>query len=1283
LRSPPSSLFLVFRVFVAFCICRSGRAETAVPGSQRIIHEFWSFKEGAPEVVESLAQTTDGYLWLGAESGLFRFDGVRFERFQSPFGDQLPATDISSLFAPRTGGLWIGYRFGAGFSFLKNGKLINLRPSSATGTVNGFAQDRRGIVWAATGRGVWRFDGSSWQQNPYEWEPQFGAAAQVGFDRDGILWVLTERKGAEYGSNLFYLPPGSPKFRKAGNNLFVIGFTRDADRNVLTTHDKRTVEPGSDLELEDSLPSIPILRKNSEQLVDGHNGIWVASIEDPLFRHPAGEPLAESVGRASLSNSQTWEFDPYRYSGMVDHEGSVWYGSVRGVHRFAYSSLMQLQLPEAHHWFTLAPDERGSVWISTGNANGNSTLYRVADGKVESKRPQHGVANFAYGAPDKTFWFAGEGGLWHMAGGRLTRIQLPPALPHGDQYLQAMTQDRSGGMWVAFWNHGLYRLDHGVWTENGGRRDLPSQRVHVEFTDTLGRIWFASRNNVLAVLDGDRVRTFGPSDGIQIGDITAICGRGSEIWIGGEFGLQHFDHGRFHSINAVDRESLHGISGIVETANGDLWVNGLGGIFHIRRGEAIEALRNSGYQISGERFGRGEGLPGLAPQYRPLPSAIEGTDGRLWFTVNNGVVWIDPARTSNKAAPPPVTIESVSADDKGYPVASPIRLPARTSSVQIGYAAVSLSDPAGIRFRYKLSETDKDWHEAATSTPVSYRNLPPGSYHFVVAGSDTNGLWSDNTATAEFTVLPAFYQTNWFRSLCAVIFLALLWAAYQFRVRQFQRESRQLRDVIDTIPAMAWSALPDGSVDFINRRWLEFSGFSPDQSLGWGWADAIHPEDRAPFVEAWRGAIASGKPVEAEARMRSAAGQYRWLLFRGVPQHDRSGKIVKWYGKSTDIDDRKRAEETLRESEARFKTFADHATDAFFLIGNQGMVLDVNRQACESLGYTRGELIGMTVSGFDASADDALFKWIGERLEAGVVCAFETSHRRSDETVFPVEVRIRPFWQGGHRLHLALARDITERRRAEEERERLRQVEADLAHINRVSMMGELAASIAHEVNQPLSGIVSNGSACLRWLAADAPEVDEIREAVRDIVRDGKRAGEVIARIRALTKRTSPPRERLDVNEIVREVLAIAGDEAKRKSVVIRTQFADDLSSISGDRVQLQQVVLNLVMNAIESMGSVSQRQLAISTRNIDPDQVQVTVEDSGTGLAPDTMARIFEPFFTTKSGGMGMGLSISRSIVQNHGGRLWATADGGPGTTFHFTLPRYIGAADVRAAGV
>jgi signal transduction histidine kinase len=257
---------------------------------------------------------------------------------------------------------------------------------------------------------------------------------------------------------------------------------------------------------------------------------------------------------------------------------------------------------------------------------------------------------------------------------------------------------------------------------------------------------------------------------------------------------------------------------------------------------------------------------------------------------------------------------------------------------------------------------------------------------------------------------------------------------------------------------------------------------------------------------------------------------------------------------------------------------------------------------------------------------------------------------------------------------IGTAIDVTERKRAEEERDRLRQLEADLAHINRVSLMGELASSIAHEVNQPLSGVVSNANACLRWLTGDAPNLEEVREAARRIVRDGKRAAEVIARIRALAKRAETPQARLDLNETMREVLVLVGDEAKREGARIHTDFADDLSPVAGDQVQLQQVVLNLVMNGIEAMSSVGERarELVITTRNLDPDQVQVTVDDSGIGLDPDVRDKIFAPFYTTKPGGMGMGLSISRSILEAHGGRLWATAKDGPGAVFHFTLPRY-----------
>ena len=504
----------------------------------------------------------------------------------------------------------------------------------------------------------------------------------------------------------------------------------------------------------------------------------------------------------------------------------------------------------------------------------------------------------------------------------------------------------------------------------------------------------------------------------------------------------------------------------------------------------------------------------------------------------------------------------------------------------------------------------------------------------------------------------------------------------RLRAEEAVRQSeKQLRDVIDTIPAYVWSALPDGSLDFLSKRCLEFSGDSFEESLGPGWEHVLHSEDRDRFLNEARAAFATGEPFETEARYRRADGQYRWLLVRAVPLRDEKGTIVKWYGANTDIDDRKRAEEALKRSEA-------YLADAERL---------THTGAWASDGATRplywSEAV-FRIYGFDPQNGLPDREQPLERVHPEDRDRFSQAFQRTICQKADTDVEYRVLLPDGTLKHVyALAHpvlnsngdlvevvgtvvDITERKRAEEECERLHELEADLAHIDRVSMMGELAASIAHEINQPLAGIVSNGGACLRWLTGEEPNLEEAREAVRDIVRDGKRAGEIIARIRAMTKRTAPPRENLDVTETIREVLALLGDEAKRRSVVIRTQFAEDLSNVSGDRVQLQQVVLNLVMNAMDAMSTVvdRERQLVITTQNIAEERVEVTVEDSGIGLDPNTMARIFEPFYTTKSGGMGMGLSISRSILQRHRGSLWATANDGPGTSFHFTLPKYQG---------
>ena len=452
-------------------------------------------------------------------------------------------------------------------------------------------------------------------------------------------------------------------------------------------------------------------------------------------------------------------------------------------------------------------------------------------------------------------------------------------------------------------------------------------------------------------------------------------------------------------------------------------------------------------------------------------------------------------------------------------------------------------------------------------------------------------------------------------------------------------------------------------------------GFDPQQ----GPPDAerllqrIHPEDLERMREEIEKGLSGSVKVDVEIDFRIVLpdGTLKYINTAYHPVFDQTGNVVEYVGTSVDVTERKRAEEELRAAETRFRTYVDHATDALLVHDEQLKIIDVNPQACESLGYTREELIQMAPREFSTVARDEPFvQWAKDQLEAGEIIAFEASHRRKDGSVFPVEVRLRPFSHGGHRFALALARDITDRKRAEQERERLRQVEADLAHINRVSTMGELTASLAHEVNQPIAAAVTDANTCLRWLAGEVPNIEEAREAAMRTVKDARRAAEIVGRVRLLFKKTAPQCELIDMNEVISEMIVLLGSEASRYRVSIRTELAPDLPPVVADRVQLQQVLMNLILNGIEAMKGVERsRELALTSQRDGTGEVQVCVGDTGVGLPPEG-DQIFNAFFTTKPDGTGMGLAISRSIIESHGGRLWATANSGCGAIFHLTLP-------------
>jgi PAS domain S-box-containing protein len=494
--------------------------------------------------------------------------------------------------------------------------------------------------------------------------------------------------------------------------------------------------------------------------------------------------------------------------------------------------------------------------------------------------------------------------------------------------------------------------------------------------------------------------------------------------------------------------------------------------------------------------------------------------------------------------------------------------------------------------------------------------------------------------------------------------------ALETAVADLRKSEDQLRDIINTIPTLAWSARPDGYAEFFNRRWLDYTGLSADNARDRGWMVAIFPDDVNVVVDYWSSILCSGEPGEIEARLRRFDGEYRWFLFRCSPLREESGRLVKWYGTNIDIEDRRRAEETVRERERDLALIIETIPALVWCAAPEGELTYVNRRILEYTGVTLASLAQHGwVSFLHADDVDPTLRAWSHAVATGQPHEIQYRLRRHDGAYrwFHVLGQLVRDSEGHTTRWYGLLIDIDDRKNMEEA---LRSTQTRLSRATQIATVGEFAASIAHEINQPLAAVVANGHACLRWLSAQPPSLFKAHEAAERIVRDGKEAGEVVRRIRALFNHAEVEQVALDLNEIIGEVLHILDGETRKRRVAVETDLEDGLARVAGDRVQLQQVLFNLLLNGLEAMDPVIDRpkKLFIRSKRQSPQTILVEVRDYGVGLQDSE--KVFEAFFTTKENGMGMGLAICRSIIEAHHGRLWATRGEQAGASFCFTLP-------------
>lgn len=774
---PRALQYLIF-VCLAFGLTPA-LAEAARPLLTDYTHTAWTELDGAPVGATKFAQGEDGWLWISTPTGLYRFDGVRFERTEKVYGHPLESSNLMALAFAADGALWVGYRVGGVSVFRKDGarhytEQDGLQPVGALHIE--VAPD--GAVWVAMrdGVAVLPAGGKRFQRiGPESGLPKLGVF-QILFSHDGTTWIGTN-------TGAFFRRPGETRFSHAWPRKVLVGLCETPDGAIWGNDFEqgyyriRTTPPDRNQEI---LPEI----EGSWMRPGSRGTTWIAhpdGIERRLDLAVAGDASQRLSIRDGISGPMVGAL-------LEDREGSFWIGTSQGIDRLRPNRLRTVQVAKPLEFPALVTGPSGEMWV--GDYAGDLWSFN-REGRIKREVP--GKLTASYTNSDGVLWLGGMDGVARRASdGTVTMLALPDELK--TLRMHALQEDRDGALWVAMAaGKGVYKIVDGKWIKWGGVQGIPDLLTTSMARDQEGNLWMAHLRSLVTMVSNGKARTLGAQEGLQLGTVMTLYADGGIVWAGGEKGVALYRKGRFVPLSGEHGEVFRGTSGIIRLAGGDLWLHGADGLYRIPATALATWLQDPRMPVAFERFDAHDGMNGHAPQLRPVPSLKLSRDGILWYATTGSVGTIDPLNILRNPVAPPVEVVSVLANGVRYaiPAQGGLLLPEGTRSLQVDFTALSLALPERVRLRYRLDGLDHEWQEAVGRRQAYYTNLAPGKYRFELTGSNEDGLWNTKGASLDVEIPPTFLESIWFKLLMILIIVLMLYAAYAMRVRYLTRRMQE------------------------------------------------------------------------------------------------------------------------------------------------------------------------------------------------------------------------------------------------------------------------------------------------------------------------------------------------------------------------------------------------------------------------------------------------------------------------------------------------------------